>query len=195
MYYVKWTFWILFWTITALFLHYTLPQTDIVRIVDTNETRVDFGINGMFYSNVEAGGGVNDVSRDVFFISTRRPDDRTIVYRNEDTGWGWPPYFKFDTRDLQTEAADLISSSDAPRWVAMRHYGWRLNWLSIHPNALDLWEVPSPDERIIPWFNIVFLTLFGMVVWAIWARLRRFRKNRIDPAMEEVQDALRNVGK
>ena len=117
MYYVKWTFWILFWTITALFLHYTLPQTDIVRIVDTNETRVDFGINRMFYSNVDAGGGVNDVSRDVFFISTRRPDDRTIVYRNEDTGWGWPPYFKFDTRDLQTEAADLISSSDAPRWV------------------------------------------------------------------------------
>lgn len=195
MYYVKWTFWAFFWGIIAIFMHYTLPQHDIVRIVDTNETRIDFGANRWFYANADAGAGVNDISRDVFFIATRRPNDRPMVYRNEDTGWGWPPYFKFDTRDLQTEAADLVSTSDEPRWVAVRHYGWRMNWLSVHPNALSVRPVEGPDARIIPWFNIVFLTLFGMAVWAIWARLRRFRANRIDPTLEEVQEALRGVGR
>ena len=49
-----------------------------------------------------------------------------MVYRNEDTGWGWPPYFKFDTKNLQTEAADLISSKEEPQWVILTHYGLSL---------------------------------------------------------------------
>ena len=195
MYYVKWTFWIVVWTITAAFLHYTLPQHDIVRISDTYQTRVDFGLNRWFYANADAGAGANEVNRDVFFISALRENGDTIVYRNEDTGFGWPPYFKNDTADLQAQANDLASTSDAARWVAVRHYGWRIRWISVHPNATAVWPVESPDTRIIPWFNIIFLTGFGMLIWYITARIRRFRENRIDPALEEVQDALRGVGK
>ena len=195
MFYVKWTFWITIWTILAAFLHYTLPQHDVVRISDTYQTRIDFDANRWFYANADAGAGLNEVNRDVFFISAIRPNGNTIVYRNEDTGWGWPPYFKFDTADLQAEANDLASTSDAPRWVAVRHYGWRFRFMSVHPNATAVWQVAGPDTRIIPWFNILFLSSFGMLVWAIWARLRRFREDRIDPALDEVQEALRGVGK
>jgi hypothetical protein len=67
--------------------------------------------------------------------------------------------------------------------------------MSVHPNATAVWQVAGPDTRIIPWFNILFLSSFGMLVWAIWARLRRFREDRIDPALDEVQEALRGVGK
>ena len=43
MTYLKWTFRILIFAVIAGFLHYTLPQRDIVRVVNTYEERQDFG--------------------------------------------------------------------------------------------------------------------------------------------------------
>ncbi|WP_101067503.1 DUF1523 family protein [Roseovarius salinarum] len=190
MVYVKWGFWGLFWLIVLAFLHYTLPQHDVVRITDTYEKRVDPGDNALFWANADTGGDPNRATRDVFFIQTFQADDDPMIYRNEDTGWGWPPYFKFDTSNLQAEAADLISkkSEGAPQWVAIRHYGWRNEFLSIYPNAISLWAVESPDVRIIPWFNIIFLTVLAALVWGIWVRWKRFRENRIDPAIDDLTD-------
>ncbi|WP_370230813.1 DUF1523 family protein, partial [Cognatishimia sp.] len=39
MAYVKWGFWGTFWLLVFALFHYTLPQTDVVRIVDTYEER------------------------------------------------------------------------------------------------------------------------------------------------------------
>lgn len=188
--YLKWTFWILFWGAIATLLHYTLPQRDIVRITDTYETRIDVGENSIFWSDAATGNITGQDNRDVFFIQTIRPNGRPAVYRNEDTGWGWPPYFKFDTTNLQTQAADLRSTQDNPRWVAITHYGWRNELLTIFPNAVAVRPVSGPDERLIPWFNIVFLALLAMVVWAIWARWRRFRRNRIDPWLDDDPETI-----
>ena len=110
MRYVKWLFIICFWTLVAGIFHYTLPQKDIVRITDTYAKRIDFGENSIFWASSDVGNAEAVVNRDVFFIQTRRANDSIMVYRNEDTGWGWPPYFKFDTSNLQAEAADLVSS-------------------------------------------------------------------------------------
>ena len=188
--YFKWTFWIVFWAIVAAFLHYTLPQHDIVRIADTYEQRIDPGGNSLFWTNAATGDRTDLPGRDVFFIQTIRPGGQPMVYRNEDTGWGWPPYFKFDTANLQTKAADLASSSDNPRWVAVRHYGWRWELGSIFPNAVEIRPVDGPDSRIVNWFNIVVLTLLAGLVWAIWARWRRFRERRIDPWLDDDPEAI-----
>ena len=114
MRYVKWSIIVLFWALVAAFLHYTLPQHDVARISDTYEKRIDPGENSLFWSNAATGESLNVTGRDVFFIQTRLNDDDVMVYRNEDTGWGWPPYFKFNTANLQAEAADLRSTSAAP---------------------------------------------------------------------------------
>ncbi|MGR3586826.1 MAG: DUF1523 family protein, partial [Pseudooceanicola nanhaiensis] len=111
MRYVKWAFWITFWLLVAAFFHYTLPQHDIARITDTYERRIDFGENSIFWASPDVGSDGTLNNRDVFFIQTVQPDGDVMVYRNEDTGWGWPPYFKFDTSNLQAEAADLRSTS------------------------------------------------------------------------------------
>ena len=190
MFYLKWTFRILLLAIVGGFLHYTLPQRDIVRIVNTYEERQDFGgWNSIFWSGGSAGTAETPVNRDVLFIQTVKANGQTMVYRNEDTGWGWPPYFKFDTADLQTEAADAISSREAPEWVAMRHYGWRNTWLSIFPNALSVQPVSGPDERLIPWFNIVFLTVLTIILLTIWRLWRNFRQARIDPVLEDIDES------
>lgn len=191
MAYVRWTIRILLLLFVASFLHYTLPQRDIVRIVDTEVRRVDFGANSMFWSGSGSGAGdtVSAVNRDVFFIDAIRPNGAVIVYRNEDTGWGWPPYFKFDTADLNAEAGELISTAEAPEWVAIRHYGWRNNWFSIFPNALSIKPVEGPDVRLIPWFNIVFLTVLAGIAITIWRLWRNFRMRRIDPVLEDIDEA------
>ncbi len=189
---LRWTLIIAFWTLVAAFFHYTLPQHDVARITDTYEKRVDFGENSIFWSSPDSGNATDVVNRDVFFIQAFRTNDRPMIYRNEDTGWGWPPYFKFDTANLQAEAADLTSrrNSATPQWVVIRHYGWRNEFLSIYPNAVAVWAVDSPDVRIIPWFNIAVLIVFAAVVWAVWVRWRRFRAARIDPVLEDVGDGI-----
>lgn len=185
MVYVKWAFIGLFWLLVAAFLHYTLPQNDIARITDTYEKRIDFGENSIFWSNQGSGDAENTPNRDVFFIQARRANGRVMVYRNEDTAWGWPPYFKFDTANLQAEANDLKSTAEAPKWVAIKHYGWRNEFLSIFPNAISVHPVDGPDVRIIPWFNIIFLTTLAALFWAIRVRWIRFRERRIDPITDD----------
>lgn len=196
MTYIKWFFIITFWTFVATFFHYTLPQKDIVRITDTYEKRVDFGENSIFWATADVGTDGTVANRDVFFIQTRRADnDSVMVYRNEDTGWGWPPYLKFDTSNLQAEAADLKSVASAPQYAIVKHYGWRNEFLSIFPNAISVKPVDGPDaSKGIPWVNITVLTLFFMMVYFIWVRWRRFRMARIDPALEEMQDSWEAAG-
>lgn len=189
--YIKAAFWIIIWAVVAGFLHYVLPQHDVVRITDTYEKRVNVGANAMFWAKGDAGSGdAGQASRDVFFIQAFQQDGAPMVYRNEDTGWGWPPYFKFDTSNLQAQAADLVSkkTDETIQWVKITHYGWRNEYFSIYPNATEVAPMADPNATIIPWFNIVFLTLVAAMIWALWVRWVRFRENRIDPAIEGLED-------
>ena len=186
---VKWAFWVTFWVLIGCVFHYTLPQVDIVRVTDTYEKRIDFGENSIFWAAADVGNDGTAVNRDVFFIQTRRVKGDVMVYRNEDTGWGWPPYFKFDTSNLQAEAAELKSTANAPQYVALKHYGWRNEFLSIFPNAISVRAVEGPDaSKGIPFLNILIITLFAALVWAIYVRWRRFRMSRIDPTLEAIED-------
>ncbi len=188
---IRWTFWITVWVIIAAVFHYTLPQTDIVRVTDTYEKRIDPGENALFWAQADVGTDGTLANRDVFFIQTRRVGGDVMVYRNEDTGWGWPPYFKFDTSNLQAEASDMASTEAAPRYVAIKHYGWRNEFLTIFPNAISVRAVAGPDaSKGIPWLNIIILTLFAAVIYGIWVRWRRFRMARIDPTMEAIEDDI-----
>ncbi len=191
MRYVVWTIRIVLALLVFGFFHYTLPQRDIVRIVETEIRRIDFGENSIFWAAPDTGNATTaGSSRDVRFINTVRPNGDVMVYRNEDTGWGWPPYFKLDSSNLQTEAADLVSTQANPQWVVMTHYGWRTEFLSAFPNAVAVRPVDSPDVRLIPWFNIIFLTLLaGFVLW-LWRLWDRFKERRIEPIVDDIAIAI-----
>ncbi|MCV3274250.1 DUF1523 family protein [Roseobacter sinensis] len=190
MFYVKWGFIIGIWLILASFLHYTLPQVDLVRITDTYEQRIEPGENRLFWAQADAGNAQGTVGRDVFFIQTQRPGKGVMVYRNEDTGWGWPPYFKFDTANLQAEANDLRSTASNPQFAMIRHYGWRNELFSIYPNAISIWPVESAEaSKPLPWLNVLILIVLAAIFYGIWVRWRRFREKRIDPKLEEMQDS------
>lgn len=191
--YVKWTFWLLIAVIFGSFLHYTLPRHEVVRVVNIYQERKDpSGLTSIFWSGPKAKSGTQ-TSYDVQFISAVTPEGKPVVYRNEDTGWGWPPYFKFDTANLSTRAADLQSTGEAPKWGVMTYYGWRSELFSIFPNAVSIKPVDGPEVSIVPWFNIIFLTLLAMAILTVRALWIQFRRNAIDPVLGDVADAIEDV--
>jgi len=187
---IKWLLIVALLIVSVGFLHYTLPQRDIVRVTGTEILRKDFsGWTRMFFAQADSGDN-EQVNRDLRLISTVRPNGRVSVYRNEDTGFGWPPYFKLDSQNLQAEALDAISPKDNPQWYIMRHYGWRSPFLSIYPNGISLKPVDDPNKFLIPWFNITILLILFAIFWAIFVRIRRFWNRRVDPVLEQVDASV-----
>ncbi len=188
MRWARWIFRLLIALLIGGFLQYTLPGRDVVRIVETTEIRQDFSaFNRIFYTSGDSGAGTNLEQRDIRFIRTIRPDGSPSVYRNEDTGlFGWPPYFKTDSEDLQTEAVALTGDGEDPQWVMVTHYGWRSNTFSIYPNAVSIRAVDGPEVSIFPWLNIVILSLLAAIVFTIWRMWENFEDRVIDPIVDVV---------
>jgi len=193
MRWIKWIVTTLLVVLIVAVFHYILPQRDIVRIIDAYEKRQDFGSNSIFWASPDAGT-TKLPSRDVRFIDTVMPDGSVMVYRNEDTSFDWPFYFKFDSADINAQAKELISTKEEPVWVAVRHYGWRFVYWTIFPNATSLKVVDGPDVRLIPWFNIFFFTVVGLFGLGIFRLLQRFKRRRIDPVLEDIEEAWDDAG-
>jgi len=191
---IKWGIRIVLILIVGLFLHYTLPQRDIVYITDTRNQITTIGSNWMFYAIGDTGSGQEgQLTRDILFIDAAFQDGGVMVYRNEDTGWVWPPYFKYDSSSLQAEAGNVRSTASAPQWVAVTHYGWRLPIFSAFPNAVKITPVAGPDVRLIPWVNIVILTFLAFVVLMIRRMWLQFRERMVDPALADAGEAWDSV--
>ncbi|MCR8724172.1 DUF1523 family protein [Frigidibacter sp. ROC022] len=190
---IKWGIRIVVALILVAFFHYVLPQHDVVRVTGTEVIRTDFtAFNRLFYAQADAGNA-EGTTRDIRLIYAVRDGDRVIVYRNEDTGTIWPPYFKFDSSNLQAEAQDLQSTKANPQWVIMTHYGWRIPFLSIYPNAVGIKAVDGPDVRIIPWFNIFFFLFLGFVVLLVRRMIAQFRERTVDPMLEDAGEVWDRV--
>lgn len=192
---IKWGIGIVLVLIIGLFLHYTLPQHDIVRITETSNRITQIGGNWIFYSIDDTGSGAEtNTTRDIRFIDAAYADGDVMVYRNEDTGWFWPPYFKWDSATLQAEAANLRSTAAAPQWVVVTHYGWRIPLFSAFPNAVNIYPVEGPDVSIIPWVNIILLAVLLFLILMIRKMWLQFRERMVDPALADVGETFDAAG-
>jgi len=176
----------------GVLLHYYLPSRDIVQIVGTDVKRMDIRKGSPFWDRQDAGTEQR-TTRDVRFISTVRDNGKPRVYRNEDTGWSFPFYLKFDSSDLSARAQDIANDDDV--WVAVSHYGWRIRLFSIFPNAYKIKRVAGPDTLLIPWFNIAFLSIIALIAFYVWRTLRRWKAKRIDPITDKIEDELGEAAK
>lgn len=172
---IKWIFGLLVLALIGAGLHYALPSRDIVRIVGT-EVRLKSE------TRTESDGSTRILQNDIYFIKTVLPNGKPRVFRNEDNAW----YFKFDSSNLDTKASNLVSTEADPRWVVVRHYGWRIPVFSMYQNAISIRPAAGPDERLFPWLNIVLIAgvLVGiLIIWRIFAIL--WRRQR-DPVVAEL---------
>ncbi|WP_238365612.1 DUF1523 family protein [Mesobacterium pallidum] len=188
----------------GVLLHYALPQHDVARITSTEVIRMDFsGVNRIFFA--QSDSGTSELStRDMRLINTvkkktwllgfiQRDSERVMVFRNEDTGWIWPPYFKFDSSDLQAQASANISAPGQEQWVVITHYGWRNRLFTIYPNAIGVRPIDGPDVTIIPWFNIGFFIFLAAAIAFLRAAWLQFRERTMDPMLERASDRMDEV--
>lgn len=157
-----------------LFLDYTLPSKNTVRITNVYNQLTDLGANSFFFASPDTGTvQTADGRRDVRYIAAVRPGGKPFVYRNEDTGWIWPPYFKYDSSNLHAVASDQVSTSANPKWVSVTSYGWRIPFLSIYPNAIAIRPVAAPGDAPLNIAAMVVLTVLAVllgVLWRVWNR-------------------------
>lgn len=151
------------------FLDFYLPDHEVVRILDADVKRMDKESGELISKKIPTADGSR--VRDVNLIQSVLPNGKPLAFRNEDTGWGFPWYFKFDTENLQIKAKDLRSTPDDPIWVEVIRYGWRIEILSMFPNAISLKKVEGPDAVGWPWtriVTIVVLVIFALLLWRAW---------------------------
>ena len=195
MYYFKAFIGILFGVSLFLFLDYTLPSKNTVRITNTNNRlTLITPRNAIFYASEDTGTVEHrSGQRDVRFIDTVRPNGKVFVYRNEDTGWVWPPYFKYDSANLHAEASNLRSNEGNPQWVSITAYGWRIPWMSIYPNAISIDTLAGPNERPRNWPAVVILGILFVLYLTLWRLWSNFRRHRINPAIDAVDQRWDNA--
>lgn len=190
MYYIKVVLGVLLGVAVFMFLDYALPSKNTVRITSTISRLTSVtSTNAIFYASEDTGTVENTMGqRDVRFIETIRPNGKPFVYRNEDTGWIWPPYLKYDSANLHAEAGNLRSSSADPQWVSITAYGWRIPWLSIYPNAIAIDTLSGPNERPRNWPAMIILGVLFLLLVLAWRMWAQFRQRTIDPAIQSVDD-------
>jgi uncharacterized protein HI_0453 len=137
-------------------VNYVFPHYDVTKVTGVEVKRVDK--DGPITKSNPADGP----TRDVYFINTQNGDGKIMVYRNEDTRWSFPFYFKFGSANLQAEAQAL---GNEDKTVQIKYYGWRITMFDEYRNALSVKEVTadaSAGYPIFAWVLYAFLlfTLF-----------------------------------
>ncbi|ADO06289.1 DUF1523 family protein [Helicobacter pylori] len=113
---------------------------------------------------------VKTLARDVYFVQTYDPKDKksVTVYRNEDTRFGFPFYFKFNSADISALAQSLVNQQ-----VEVQYYGWRINLFNMFPNVIFLKPLKENAEMSKPVFSWILyaLLLVGFFISArsVWA--------------------------
>ena len=191
---VRRIFRVVLFVIAGLYLHYTLPQHDVAKVTGISDRLERLSsFQQIFYNQVDLGSAegdmrdlrlINTVKVDTWFLGLWRGGERVMVYRNEDTGV-YPPYFKFDSSDLEAEASALAGKE---QWVSITHYGWRMRFLSIYPNAISIKPVSGPEYRPFPWFNLFFFAFLIVGFFFVRAMWRQFVERTVDPTMDALDD-------
>ena len=156
-----------------IWLDVYLPYARTVTITGTEVKRMDED------GPISAENPEDGPTRDVYFIFGNTDEGDTLVVRNEDTGWSWPPYFKFDSADMQAVAQK--AGADNQR-MAVTTYGWRVKMLSWFPNAISLKPI-STDEYGHSWARIIGFGLYLMAWGYLIVRFARKRKASVGQAL------------
>ena len=153
----------LFALISAIWLDYYLPEKTITTITGVEVKRVDK--DGPIGRENPADGPTTDV----YYIYTSQPDDEVRVFRNEDTRWSWPWYFKFNSADVQAKAKTLEFEKKTARLTS---YGWRINILSQFPNVTKI-EVVDRDASSFSFFRWFWFALWAALLGYLSLRCKR----------------------
>ena len=98
-----------------------------------------------------------------------------ILYRNEDTRFSFPFYFKFDSADIEARAQAF---SNAKQLVEIKYYGWRNQFIDEFPNVISIRKLDNMADQshpILTYINNIILLICWIVGFYIIRK--RFSQN------------------
>ena len=144
-------------------VNYAMPSYDETYVTGMEVRRMDK--DGVISKSNPADGEV----RDVYFLFTESEPNKVMVYRNEDTGWGLPPYFKFGSADIQAKAQAYANEKQR---VQIKYYGWRINWMNEFRNIVSIKPLLEGETVANP---IVSYVLYGVIVLLFFLSVQLIR--------------------
>ena len=144
-------------------VNYAMPSYDETYVTGMEVRRMDK--DGVISKSNPADGEV----RDVYFLFTESEPNKVMVYRNEDTGWGLPPYFKFGSADIQAKAQAYANEKQR---VQNKYYGWRINWMNEFRNIVSIKPLLEGETVAKP---IVSYVLYGVIVLLFFLSVQLIR--------------------
>lgn len=137
--------------VLAAGVNYAFPSYEDTVVTGMEAKRIDK--DGPISKSNPADGQV----RDAYFIFTKNPStNKIMVYRNEDTGWGLPFYFKFNSADVQAEAQSYANTGQL---VQIKYYGWRIVYFNEFRNIVSVKPLASAEEKSSPIFSYILYAL------------------------------------
>lgn len=157
---------VVFHLLILAFINYAMPSYKGVNIVGVEVKRMD---------NKNIQNDTQNISKDTYFIYVNDINsDKSRVYKNEDTRFGFPFYFKFNSADIQANATNFI---DKKATVQIKYYGWRINFLDKFPNIISIKKIDDVNNTSMPIFSYIFyfITLISMIYSIIFIK-KKFKK-------------------
>ncbi|MBN6709836.1 DUF1523 family protein [Haemophilus haemoglobinophilus] len=135
-------------------VNYVTPHYEVTRITGVEVKRVDKD------GPITKANPADGPTRDVYYIYTQKPnEEKVMVYRNEDTRWSFPFYFKFGSADLQAKAQSFSVDN---KLVEIKYYGWRLVMFDEFRNAVSVKEAnvdTGTSHSILAYIFYAFLLI------------------------------------
>lgn len=123
-----------------------LPRGEVIELTGAQNMRFSGGVD----DGAEREGKHGSEGRDVRLVYARSAKDKSIrTYRNEDVS----VYLKFDSGSLNSKVQSILldqQEKQHPIPVLALYYGWRVAWLSMYPNLINVTEV-APGYVYWPW--------------------------------------------
>ncbi|OOR99732.1 hypothetical protein B0187_02690 [Haemophilus paracuniculus] len=135
-------------------VNYAFPSYETTMVTGMEVRRMDK--DGVISKANPADGEV----RDVYFLFTEQPESKKVmVYRNEDTGWGLPFYFKFNSADIQAKAQAFANEKQL---VQIKYYGWRINWMNEFRNIVSIKPLAEGETQSMPIVSYILYALLAL---------------------------------
>lgn len=123
-------------------------------------------ITGMEVRRVDKDGPISKSNpedgpvRDVYYLFTENPETKKVMtYRNEDTSWGLPFYFKFDSALTQAKAQAFANDK---KLVQIKYYGWYISWVSEFRNVVSIKPLEEGQSPSTPWISYILYAFFAL---------------------------------
>ena len=142
----------------ALVVDYSFPHYANVQITGGDVKRMDK--DGI----IDAKNPADGPTRDVYFIYTKDSNNsnKVMAYRNEDTAWGFPFYFKFNSADVQAKAQGFANSD---KNLTVKYYGYRISMLQEFRNVISLKESGTDTSWPVASYVFYFILFISLIIW------------------------------